>query len=401
MAELVPAPNMDVRSVEQIAAQAIGFTCAPMTVERIDFQIAVMRELRARVLAGLDPPAVCPELTNANVGTDHTTLLESMSWLVSIIARRMNWLPLKVQVEFARLFGIELREATAATATLRFTVAPPSPQAVTIPEGTTVTSEDGLYSFSTIGVRVMLPGVTTADVPAVRDVAGSTALSPNMLTRLIDPLAWVQSVTNPDAVASGTDAESVDSALARARRFQRRGLRLVSGQDFEEAVLDDVLLGNGIVKAFDCVKGTDYNTLVAGHTTLVVMTATGAPVSAATKQQIYTVLQQAIGNQFVYVADPEFVDFSIEADVRLVGLTPQDAILGAVTRKLADFYAPTAGNFGKGIYQSDIIGIIEGSDGVERLVRQPNNSLLKLPAGDLAVAPYKLPRLVSVTLNPV
>jgi uncharacterized phage protein gp47/JayE len=131
------------------------------------------------------------------------------------------------------------------------------------------------------------------------------------------------------------------------------------------------------------------------------MTLTGAPVSAATKLQIATVLQQAIGNQFVYVADPEFVDFSIEADVRLVGLTPQDAILGAVTRKLMDFYAPTSGNFGKGIYQSDIIGAIEGSDGVERIVRQPGGALLKFPAADLAVAPYQLPRLVSVTLNPV
>jgi uncharacterized phage protein gp47/JayE len=401
MPELVPAPDLDVRSVEQIAAQAIGFTCAPLTVERVDFQIGVMRELRALVEAGGVTQPVCPELTNANVGSAHTILLEVFAWLVAVIARRINVLPVKVQVEFARLFGIELREATRAATMLRFTVAPPTPQQVTIPAGATVKSQDGAYTFTTSASLVLASGVTTGDVGALRDVTGATTLSPGVLIALSDPIAWVQSVTNPEAVESGTDAEPVSSALARARRYQRRGERLVSAQDFEDAVLDDVLLGNGIVKAFPFVRGAEYGSMEAGHTTMVVMTRAGDPVSAAVKLQIASVLQQAVGNQFVYVADPSFVDFTITADVRLTGLVPQDAILAAVRKTLTDFYAPTSGNFGRSVYQSDIIALVERSEGVERIVRQPGGELLALPAADLPVAPYQLPRLVAVNLTPV
>ena len=401
MAELVPPPDLDVRSVEQIAAQAIGFTCAPQTVERIDFQIDVLRELREQVEAGAVQQPVCPELANANAGTMHTILLMVFAWLVSVIARRINQLPVKVQIEFARLFKIELREASRGTTTLRFTVSPPTPQQVTIPAGTTVKTQEGAYTFTTSAALVLASGVTTGTVEALRDVTGRTTLAPNVLTSLADPLAWVTSVTNLDAVESGTEQETVESALARARRYQRRGERLVTPQDFEDAVLDDVLLGSGIVKAFPFVRGANYNTLEAGHTTLVVMTRAGDPVSSAVKLQIASVLQQAVGNQFIYVHDPSNVEFTITASVRLAGIAPQDAVLAGVRKKLFDFYAPTAGNFGKGVYQSDVISIIEGSEGVERIERQPDGALLVSPAGDVAVAPYQLPRLVAVNLTPV
>jgi uncharacterized phage protein gp47/JayE len=399
MAELVPPPDLDIRDEEQIAAQAIGFTCAPQTLPRIDFQIGVMRELRARVEAGMDPPPVCPELTNANPDKPHVVLLEVMSWLIAIIARRINRLPVKVQVEFARLFGVELREATLAETTLRFTVAPPDGEGAVIPVDTTVRSADGAYTFLTIEELVLAPGVNVGDVAARRNVAGATTLAPDVLTVLTDPVAWVESVTNPEAVESGTDAETVESALARARRYQRRGERLVSAQDLEEAILDDVLLGNGIVRAFPFIMDGVWDELTSGHTTIVVMTRAGAPVSDAAKQQIATTMQQAVGTQFIYVKDPEFVEFNISAAVRLEGLTPQDAIIAGVKKRLEAFYAPTAQNFGKSAFQSDIIGLIEGSPGVERIERQPGGELLAAPADDVEVAPYQMPRLGTVTLN--
>lgn len=401
MAELVPSPDLDVRNEQQIAAQAIGFTAAPLTVDVIDGKIGVLRELRARIEAGMTPPPTCPELTNANPLSPHVVLIEVMAWLVAILARRVNRLPVKVQVEFARLFRIELREASEATTTLRFTVAPPVGQGVTIPTGTTVRSADGFYTFTTVEELAIPAGTATGEVQAVRDISGATSLAAGVLTELYDPIAWVQAVMNPDAVESGSDAETVDSALARARRYQRRGERLVSGQDMEEAILDDVLRGAGVVRAFPFIRDGDGAALLAGHTTIVVMTRSGANVSDETKREIAVAMEQAVGNQFIYVRDPEFVDFDITADVRLEGFTPQDAILASVRKKLADFYAPTSGNFGKSVYQTDIIGIIEGSAGVERIERQGSGALLASPAADVEVSPYQLPRLVSVTLNAV
>lgn len=403
MAEvLIPTPDLDVRSAEQIAALAIAFTSGGHTVQTVDFQIETLRELRALLEAGEPAPPVCPELTNANAGALHTVHLEAQALLVAGLARRINRLPDKVRVEFARLFRITLREATAATAALEFTVAPPPGLGVNIPAGTTVRTGDGAYTFQTVEDLDLAPGVLVGEVEARRDVVGATYLAAGTLTNLYDPVAFVTAVTNPDVVESGTDAETVESALARARNYQVRGEHLVTAEDYESAILDDVLLGSGIVKAFPLVKDGDYATPLAGYMTIVVMTKSGAAVGDAAKQRIASVLnEQMVGNIFVSVEDPSFVEFSIEADVRLEGLTPQSAILAGVEQKLRASYAATHGNFGKSIYQSDIIGIIEGSAGVQRIERQPGGALLVQPAADIEVAPYMMPKLLAVTLTPV
>jgi hypothetical protein len=402
MAELVQPPDLDIRNAAQIAAQAIAFTSGGLTVERVEHNIAVQRELLTLLETG-DVPSQpsCPELTNANPSSTVCVLLEAAAWLLSLLARKVNILPVKVQVEFARLFRVELREATKATATLKFTVAPPEGLGATVPAGTAVSTADGRDTFVTDEELVLAAGVASGEVSGTSAAPGALDLSAGQLVSLADPVAWVSSVTNELAVGSGSDAETIESALARARRYQLRGERLVTHGDLESAVLDDVLLGNGVVKAFPFIKDGDYAELLAGHTTLVVMTRAGASVGDEAKRRIAAALAQAVGNQFIYVKDPAFVDFDISADVRLTGLVPQDVVLASVARRLAEFYAPTTGNFGKSVYQSDIIGLIEGSEGVERIERQPGGDLLVSPEEDLAVAPYELPRLVSVTLTPV
>lgn len=401
MPELVPAPNLDIRDEEQIAAQAIAFVSGGLTVAHIDFNIAVQRELRALVAAGGLMPPVCPELTNANPASPHTVLLEAQAWLVAILARRINQLPDKVKVEFARLFGIELREATKATALLTFNVAPPAGQGVTIPQGTTVRTSDSSFIFETTAALVLAPGAAAGQVEAERTVAGVTTLSAGTLTVLDDNIAWVQSVTNAQAVSSGSDAETIESALSRARNYQRRAERIVNATDLKDAILEEALAGNGIVRAFDLVKDGDFTELAAGHTTVIVMTRAGAPVSDAQKAAIGALLKQTVGNQFVYVKDPSFVAFDIAAEVRLDSLTTQSAALGAIEKNLRDFYAVVNENFGRKILRSEIIAIIEGTAGVDRIEPQPGGAILAQPAADVMVAPYQLPQLVNVTVSAV
>ena len=73
------------------------------------------------LLAGTLPAAVCPELTNANPSSPHTVLLETMGWLAAQMARRINRLPERDEIEFHDSLISRLREATAATTTLSFT----------------------------------------------------------------------------------------------------------------------------------------------------------------------------------------------------------------------------------------------------------------------------------------
>lgn len=401
VAELIPPPDLDIRDEEQLAAEAIALVTGGLTVERIDSQIEMLRRVRDMVEDGALAPAICPELTNANPSSPHTVLLEVMGWLLAQIARRINQLPVRDQIEFARLFGIELRDATFATTTLEVSVTPPVNVAVTIPAGTQVATSGEDVMFETTEELVIPYGTPSGQVAARCTLAGAVTLSPATLTRMVDSVAWVQSVTNPDAVESGSAKETVAAALSRARNFQRRAERLVSARDIEDAILEEALSGNGVVRAFPFIKDGDFSQNFAGHTTVVVMTRTGNAVSSEVKQTIRTLLEQAVGNQFIYLKDPTFVDFNVEADVRLTGLTTQNTVLSAIRRNLGEFYSASAANFGRSIRRSEIIGIIEATGGVERIEPQPDGAILISPVADVVIDPWKIPRLVTVTINVV
>lgn len=402
MADLIPAPVLEVRDEELLAAQMIARVSGGITPERVDRNIAVQRELHAMLLGGnLPAPPVCPELTNANPSSPHTVILEAMAWLVAFVSRRLNRVPEQNKIEFARLFGVELRGAAPATTTLRFTVNPPGPQEVVVPAGTEVRTADGAVAFRTDAGLALPAGVAAGEVAATRTEPGRTVLAPGTLTQAADAVAWLESVTNPAAVESGADAETVEAALERARNYQRRGERLVSARDVRDAIFEEVLQGSGVVRVWPFVKDGDYSQPFAGHNTVVMMTPSGQPVSAEVKAAARRLLGQHVGSQFFYLKDPQFAPFAVSANVRVSGLAAQGAAVAAAERALRAFYAVKEDNFGRAVLRSEIIAIIEGTPGVDRIMPQPGGAILASPAADVDIQPFELPLLGEVTLNVV
>lgn len=398
MADLIPSPDLDLRDEESLAAEAISRVTGSLTVTRIDEQTAYLRVLREQIMSGLEVP-ICPELANANPSAPHTVLLEVQSWLVAQLTRRINVLPVRDQIEFARLFGIELREASPATTILTFNVVNASPDVITIiPAETEVTSLDGVYVFKTDVELQILAGQFSGNVSATRNTSGVTILLPDMITVITSSFNRVISATNLSEIASGTDAETIEQALVRARNYQRRGERLVNAQDFEDAVRDEVLNNNGIVKAFPFIQNGDWENRAVGHTTIVVMTQTGAPVNDGVKQAINRLLSEVIGNQFIYVIDPTFVDFNIEAQISIGDLVSPSAVIAGVEKNLRDFYAARLAKFGVPALRSEIIAVIEGSVGVDRIVPNDGEILLE-PATDIEIPPFYLSRLINATIT--
>jgi uncharacterized phage protein gp47/JayE len=403
MADLIPAPDLEIRNDEQFAAQAIGRVSGGQTADRVQSQIEALRKRLELILAGalVDPP-ICPELTNANPSAPHTVVLEAIGWLLAQMGYRINQIPKQNQIAFANLFKIGLREAEPATTLLEFAVAPPLDVDVTVPEGTQVSTADGQIIFETTAQIVIAYGDATGTVAASCSVAGSLLLAPDQLVKMIDPIAWVDSVTNPEAIDGGGDDETVEEALARARSYQRRGERLVSTLDFEDAILQDVLRGNGIVRGFPFVAQGDFNgSQRPGHSTFVVMTRAGNPISAANKMALNAILEQRVGNQSIYIIDPLYVNFNIEATVKLISNAPQGATLGGIEANLRAFYAAAQENFGRPIVRSEIITVIEGTRGVDRIVSAPSGPILVSPLADVRLDPWQLPKLVTVTINAV
>jgi hypothetical protein len=398
MADLIPVPVLDGRDEEQLAAEMIGRVSGERDSARVETQINVLQNLQALLAADGLPAPACPELTNANPSSPHTVVLETFGWALGQQARKIDQVPEQNLITFMNLFGTGLRAATKATTTLRFTA--DGQHDATVPAGTVVSTADGLVSFATSEDLVIPadPDNLTGDVAAESSLAGAMLLAPDTLTRT-DVLAFIVSVTNPAAVDSGTDTETLDAAKQRARNFQRRGTRLVSAQDVEDWIFDEVMKGAGIVKVFPFVKQGDFDVRHAGHTSIVVMTASGNVVSDEIKAAITAGLAQQIGSIFFYLLDPEFVQFDVEATIKVQSIAPQNSIVAAVERNLRAFYAAKKGNFGRTILRAEIIAIIEGTPGVDRIASEVAGPIVQTPDEDLDVLVYQLPKLSNVTIT--
>lgn len=394
---LISRPDLTIADEELLAAEAIARTTGALTVELVDSYAATFAELRNIVAAGSLQP-ICPELTNANPSAPHTVILEAQAWMLAQLAYRINQIPEQNVIEFARLFGVELRAAAAAETILTFTK---TGGAVTVPAGTRVATADERIVFETTGALMISQADATGEIPARNLVAGHTLLAPGKLTNLLDAIASVVAVTNQFAVDSGTERESTQSALERMRQYQRRGERIVSAKDLETAILSEAMNGNGIVRAFPFVASGDFGGVPqAGHTSVIVMTSAGENVDSSTLQKIQVLLGETVGNQFISIVNPVFVDFEVEANVRLNSNSNQGAIVAAIDRNLRTFYAPARAQFGRAIYRSEIIAIIEGTGGVDR-IESGALQILASPLSDATLADYQLPYLANVTINVV
>lgn len=395
-------PDLEIRNEDQLVAEAVARTSGGLTPDIVEAQIRERQEILKLLAGGLSTP-ICAELTNANPSAPHTVILEAMGWLLGQQAYRINRLPEQNFIAFANLFGIERRAAIAAQTTMRFTVDAPLNTDVTIPAGTQVGDASRNYIFETVSEITIPYGTAFGEVLANRTVTGHTLLAPGVITELIDSIAFVESVTNLSGIDSGLEIESIGSVLSRVKGYQRRGERIVTAKDLEEAILEEALDGNGIVRTFPFVADGQFaeNLKKPGHTTVVAMTRNGDALDADSKAKIYELLPEVVGSQFVYVVDPIFVDFYVSAKIMLMTATQQVAVLAAIQQNLEKFYAPSREQFGRSILRSEIIAIIEGTNGVDRIVNDLNAPIIASPTGDLRLRTWELPRLTSVSLTVV
>lgn len=397
---MIEYPKLEIDDEAELAAQAIARTSGGLTTDIIQSQISERQEMLKLVAAGLDAP-VCPELTNANPSAPHTVILEAQAWLLAQIAYRINRVPKQNFIAFANLFGIEPRLATEAETTLTFTVAAPADTDVTVPAGTQISDADGVYIFETVEPVTIIYGTPTGNAAARRTIAGHTLLAPKVLTKMIDSIAFVESVANASAVDSGTELESLASTLTRVKTYQRRGMRIVSTKDLEDAILDEALSGNGIVRAFPFVVNGEFDgEKKAGYTTVVVMTKNGELIDSIAEAKIAALLDTAVGNQFIYLVNPVFAPFDVSFNLRLNSGSPSGAIAAAVERNLRNFYSPSREQFGRAIYRSEIIAVIEGTSGVDRIEPQ-GTDILTSPMADVKLKNHELPKLVNVNISVV
>ena len=112
--------------------------------------------------------------------------------------------------------GVTRQPAEAAEAVIRFTLSEAKSYAVGIPSGTRVTNGNGIY-FQTKAYGEVAAGSLSADIDAECTETGAkgNGLTAGQLSVLVDPVAYVASVTNTETTSGGVDLETDDSLAER------------------------------------------------------------------------------------------------------------------------------------------------------------------------------------------
>ena len=119
---------------------------------------------------------------------------------------------------YGEQFDVERRPASHATVTLEFRLMAALSFDVQIPRGARVTP-DGKLNFIVQDGAVIPAGDTAARADAVAEEAGAlyNGFLPNQIRSIVDPIEYVDSVTNVTASAGGADVQDDDSYREQIR----------------------------------------------------------------------------------------------------------------------------------------------------------------------------------------
>ena len=117
--------------------------------------------------------------------------------------------------------GLTREPAATATTTLRFTLSAKREAATGIPVGTRAAVPDWSVYFETTAYMEIPAGAMTVDVPASCTVTGTVGnnLAVGELSKLVDPIPYMASVSNVTVTAGGAEVESDDHLAERVYLF--------------------------------------------------------------------------------------------------------------------------------------------------------------------------------------
>jgi len=118
------------------------------------------------------------------------------------------------------LLGIRRKQATRATGIVTFSRSTPATSDITIPAGTRVATSDESVVFQTTEAVILQTGQTQAEAPIEAVEPGAKGNVPaNTITKLVDPISGIESVTNPEPTTGGRDVETDEELRYRAIKY--------------------------------------------------------------------------------------------------------------------------------------------------------------------------------------
>lgn len=254
-------------------------------------------------------------------------------------------------------------EVSPAETTIRFNLSTAQPQAVTIPIGIRGTTPSGVV-FQVVSPITIHKGALYGDAPAKCLTAGSVGNGyvPGQVNQLVDPLPWVQSISNITESEGGADRELDDPYRERIRLASESfsvagpdGAYRFWAMSASQTIVDVSVRSPsaGVVELRPLLKGGE----IPGTEILDAMTAT------VNNKKIRPLTDQ------VTVLVPEAVEFDVSLTyyINQDNATISTDIQTAVNRAVADYVLWQKSKLGRDINPSELIWRVRaaGADRVD------------------------------------
>ena len=281
----------------------------------------------------------------------------------------------------AGLVAVERLPAASAGCTVRFTLVA-GHGSVLIPEGTRVSSSDGLETFRTIDDA---PATMTVELSVLADVAGKVGngYAVGTINKILDPLAFVSTVENIDVTGGGSDVESDAQLRERIKlapsQYSSAGSR--SSYKFyaksANAMITDVSVSSPVPGSVLIVPLTNEEETPAQVITDVYNVCNAENVRPLTDT--------------VIVSAPEREDYALTVDVVLYDGADAATERASITSALEDFAEEKRAKLGLDIIRSHIAQACRLSSVYDVTV--------VAPAANLIISDEQFPNCTGITVN--
>lgn len=206
------------------------------------------------------------------------------------------------------------------------------------------------------------------------------------------------SVTNPAAASGGEDPESVEQIRRNAPRSIRASTRTVTREDFET----NAELVDGVARALAHTVNEDASLEENMTRVYIVPDGGGAPAPALKEAvtAVYATVKPVMLTHEFDVVDAQYVAVDVAATVSAKPGYDAEEVRRAVEAAVLTYFDYSARDpegayildFGKKLYVSEIIALIQGASGVKGLQ-------LASPSSDVACGAHKIPALGALTIS--
>lgn len=300
-------------------------------------------------------------------------LLEAFGIEITEGVFAINRLPGALVEAQLALFGITRDLGAPPSGTFRFTASDTAGHIV--PAGTRIgvpvdLSTGEVLVFSTVEALLIPAGQLVGSVIATAstNTTDGNGTAPGAYVELIDSVSIVERIDLVSFISGGADVEDDLTWFTRGvQRFARLSETLVLPRHFTSAALELTSVSRAFtIDNFDPASGQQPGQ-DAGHVTVAVY-GDGGPLSTADKNTLRLVLDAAAqANLAVHVVDPTInpVDVTTQIVVK-AGYTEFDT-RARVAAALRTYLSPEQWAWGTTVYYNEVIALIDGVLGVERV----------------------------------